>query len=310
MVQSPVQRVVAESGVPTLVELLAEQISASDLSTLLLEVFRRRAELVAPGELLVRYSQNRFVKPSSIDPAKFAAFFDRAWSLKPPLYEGLELSPVAPLGTSSAVATVDQSKVISALRSLEVVADSTNVLALEAAIRRRVFLRSRVTRSSSVFLAAAQRQVRAQPHSGADSLAHFGLFALVAAGRDVGSFHFESRALVEHLAYFLHIARAACSQWRLSVALTDLADRRDSLEAGVRTPLVARFPDVEFGFDPTRTSGRGYYVDVCFKIFATNDHGESLEIGDGGCTDWTAKLLSDNKERLVIAGLGVDRLVV
>ena len=31
-------------------------------------------------------------------------------------------------------------------------------------------------------------------------------------------------------------------------------------------------------------------------------------IGDGGFTDWTARLLSNEKERLLITGYGTDRL--
>jgi hypothetical protein len=62
--------------------------------------------------------------------------------------------------------------------------------------------------------------------------------------------------------------------------------------------------------DPTRLSGRGYYVDACYKIIAGLPSGEWLEIGDGGCTTWSRQLQSDAKERTVIAGLGVDRLLI
>jgi len=60
--------------------------------------------------------------------------------------------------------------------------------------------------------------------------------------------------------------------------------------------------------DPGRTSGRGYYESVCFKLFATEDSGTELEFADGGPTTWTRALLSDAKERLVISGLGTERL--
>ena len=33
-----------------------------------------------------------------------------------------------------------------------------------------------------------------------------------------------------------------------------------------------------------------------------------LELGDGGFTDWTAQLLGNRKERLLVSGYGVDRL--
>ncbi len=56
-----------------------------------------------------------------------------------------------------------------------------------------------------------------------------------------------------------------------------------------------------------RQRGRGYYRDLCFKV---NAHvcGTLEEIGDGGFTDWTRKLAASNKERLLISGIGVDRL--
>lgn len=38
--------------------------------------------------------------------------------------------------------------------------------------------------------------------------------------------------------------------------------------------------------DTGRQSGRGYYLDLCFKVNANG-----MEIGDGGFTDWTRQLL-------------------
>lgn len=36
---------------------------------------------------------------------------------------------------------------------------------------------------------------------------------------------------------------------------------------------------------------------------------EEREIGDGGFVDWTGKLTGNRKERLLISGFGVERLV-
>jgi hypothetical protein len=36
--------------------------------------------------------------------------------------------------------------------------------------------------------------------------------------------------------------------------------------------------------------------------------GEPREVGDGGFTDWTARLTANQKERLLILGLSTDRL--
>ena len=59
--------------------------------------------------------------------------------------------------------------------------------------------------------------------------------------------------------------------------------------------------------DRGREAGRGYYRDLCFKVNAYAD-GEPREVGDGGFTDWTARLTANQKERLLILGLSTDRL--
>jgi hypothetical protein len=35
-----------------------------------------------------------------------------------------------------------------------------------------------------------------------------------------------------------------------------------------------------------------------------------VEVGDGGMVDWSARLLNDAKERMMISGLGLDRLAL
>ena len=106
----------------------------------------------------------------------------------------VQLAPLVPLGTHSALATVSQHKVVTAIRACEVAADPTNALALEAAVRRAR------ARSGVVRLAAVQRVVRAQRFP-AGWAAHFGLFATVTAGRDQGSLRFEQAAVGEQLRF-------------------------------------------------------------------------------------------------------------
>ena len=59
--------------------------------------------------------------------------------------------------------------------------------------------------------------------------------------------------------------------------------------------------------DRGRQAGRGYYRDLCFKVYIYAG-GEPQEVGDGGFTDWTARLAANRKERLLISGVGIDRL--
>ncbi|MFF8534337.1 hypothetical protein ACF07B_20740 [Streptomyces sp. NPDC015532] len=97
-------------------ELLTEGMSGGDLTTLLLEVFRRRAERLSPADVMRCYRSDRFVAPA---PISFAALCRADGALLfalPDEFEILVLAPVLPLAAHSAVATVDPRKVIATLR--------------------------------------------------------------------------------------------------------------------------------------------------------------------------------------------------
>ena len=289
-------RIERELGVPGLAERLSGRIQQADLHSLLLEVFRRRAGGRTPADLLADWSANRFVRPSTADPRALARFDAAAFAALPPGFEAIELSPVCPLGTSSVLATVHQDKALPSIRSVEVLSDATNVLALECAARRR-------KSGKPTHLAASHRHLRTQSFSGPLSFAHFRLFALCSAGRDSREGRFHASALDTHLRFYAGLLRQVMGPGAaVRIALTDLASDPP------REAWRREYPDMDFVFDPSRTSGRGYYTDVCFKIHARDAKGEWLELGDGGAVDWTAKLLSNAKERLVISGISSERV--
>ena len=132
----------------------------------------------------------------------------------------------------------------------------------------------------------------------------FSVFALCSAGRDSSAGRFHPAAVALQLRFHAEVARAALGpRFQLRVALTDLAS---AVTRDVWRGL--ELPGVELALDPERASGRGYYTDVCFKIHAREGGGDWLELGDGGAVDWTAKLLSNAKERLVISGISSERI--
>lgn len=300
-------RVLRAAAAPGILTALAERLSLTDLQTLLLEVYRRRAAEVTPSRLVERYERNRFTAPSALDPAELTRldllFQERLAACG---FAVLALSPVCPLGTNSAVATVDQNKVLTTTRNTEVVADATNVLALECAVRRRGLPRGSRARTR---LAASHRVLRTQVFGGLGMSAHFQLLALCTAGRDEGSFSFETAALTEQIGAHLGILRDSRRVRAPWVTVTDLSGgrRRDALEAMLRR-LAAEHPEASFAFDDERPNGRGYYAGACFEIGAVTAGGDSLGLVDGGFTRWTADLLGNAKERLLISGLGVERL--
>ena len=306
-----IERLARETGVPNLLDALA-RLAPTDLQSLLIAVHERHAAAVTPRRLVEQYAASRFVRPSPVDPRRFGEAERLAWSLLPAGYAPMELSPLAPLGACSALATVSQNKIVATDRSTEVVSDCTNVLALECAARRR----DPASRREPVLLATSHRLVRTPLYRGPRSFAHFRVLALCTAGRDAGAFRFEADRLLEHVEFYLRLVGAMASLGKpftaLRVAITDVTDGAltSTLTDRVLEPLAARFPDARIAFDPTRTAGRGYYEGACFKVYATDGAAGEIELADGGPVPWTRRLLSDDKERLVISGLGMERLCV
>jgi len=288
-------RVAREIGGMDVVGRLAA-LGGSDFASLMLEVVSRRAARQTPASVLRRYTADRFVRPGSTSWRSARRAEDLLLGCLPADVDMVTLAPLVPLGTHSALGTVSQHKVVTALRACEVAADPTNALALEAAMRRAG------REHGTVRLAAIQRVVRAQRFPAGWS-AHFSLFGMVTAGRDEGSRRFEQAALAGQLRFAIAALRAA--DLRVQVALTPLSDAGEQIAAAVAAELAA--PSADIVADHDRTTGRGYYRDVCFKVNALVDE-VPTEIGDGGFTDWTAKLLASRKERLLISGYGLDLL--
>ena len=273
------RRIERACGIEDLAGVL-ERLPPTDLQSLLLEVHRRRTDRMPATAVLDRYERGRFVRPAGSRPVELLEFDRRALSLAPTSYEPIELSPVAPLGAASVLGKVSQNWAVSTTRNSEVVSDSTNVLALECAARRRH------RRGVSVKLICSHRLLRGQDY-GSDGAPHFRLLGLVAAGRGAA---FAIEALSEQLAYFSRLLGD------IRIALTPLSGTiADELLADTALNIEV---------DRTREAGRDYYVDACFKIL-----GGEMELGDGGFVEWTQALLGDRKERLLISGIGTERAI-
>lgn len=149
---------------------------------------------------------------------------------------------------------------------------------------------------------------RAQLFSGPASFAHFQLLGLVTAGRDTGDRAFERAHLIEHLRTAAS-GLAAAGLGEVRIALTCLDEPSRAVMAEVHAEF-AGLPGVHVAEAPDREGGRAYYRGLCFKIFAARAGREPIEVADGGFVDWTEKLLGNRKERLLISGYGVDRVVI
>jgi hypothetical protein len=293
---------------------LTNRISLSDLQSLLLEVYQKRIKSLSPRHLLEQYMQNRFVQMSKMDP-RIRVEFDRfAYSILPPDFQVVELSPVCPLGTNAIIAPVDQNNTLTTIRNTEVVADSTNVMALECARRRREWLHDKENRQTRVKLCASHRLLRTQVFDSPDAFPHFQVFGLCTAGRDTGSLIFETETLFEHIDFYIRLLTSAIP---LGIKLHDprvvflLYDENwtESIQNKVIASLAEKHPGTKFDVSSVREK-QTYYQGARFQIFAEDKKGTDYFLVDGGFTDWTQKLLSSRKERLLISGLGSERLLV
>jgi hypothetical protein len=283
---------------------LESGLSPADLRSMLMDVSARRAASVTPASLLDRWRSDPFVSAAGSDPRQVSQLEARLWRLLPGEFAGVELSPVAPLGTCSSLGPVSQHKVISTTRGTEVVSDPTNALALEAAARRRS--PGDVRSPGTVHLAACHRVLRGQPFDVPGAYQHFRLFALVSSARDQGSGRTEAALLAAHLRFWTRALGDLLPGLQARVTYTvfgfpPLAERIRDTVLPALGPLP---PGVTVAEDPARERARGYYDRGAIGIHV----GPGSEVGDGGFTDWTARLLSDAKERCLVSCAATERL--
>ena len=259
-------------------------------------------------------------------------------------FAAVDLSPVCPFSATATLGGTSQNNVVTAIRNAEALGDPTIALALEASRRR--------SSEELVRLCASHRVIRLQPFDVPGYSPHFRLFALVTAGRDTGSFRFETARLLEHLRVYLRMFRMLTADgFALESPIVELSDmvaieaalagagvtsdevrqsvrahrlggsarflhergitappglRHPLLESGVIGPLRDEFPEAQFRMNQERLEGLGYYHSFTLRISVQAPDGNRYPLVDGGFTDWTARLLGNQKERLLISGIGSE----
>jgi hypothetical protein len=282
---------------PASVDHLIENLSASEFGSLMLEVARRRAAHISPAEVLRDYERNRFVHPSSLDPIRLLET-EAEWlkEAKEASFSPLLLSPVSSLGTCSAVAKVNQNNVISALRNTEVVADATNVLALQLAQDIK-----NTPATQTIGYATVHRHVRAQHYENPNFTAHFGVFCLASAGKDRGNLDFELKEANRHIGLIIGLLEKFFPKDRLTFKFF-LRDENPELKKrlGDQQNCWSSFP-TEFEADPSQEYYRLFQFKVYMKL------GENrIDFADGGPVDWVASLTGNRKIRSFISGIGLE----
>ncbi|MEM7200064.1 MAG: hypothetical protein AAF628_07350 [Planctomycetota bacterium] len=284
---------------------LAETLSGPDLQTLLLEVYRRRALRREPRDVAAQYAEHRFVRPAAVGARELHAFDGLALQVLPPEFDAIELAPTSPLGACSVLADVNQDLAVSTIRGVEVNSDPTNVLALEAAQRRRA------DPGAPVHLAVSHRVLRPQQFDFPGAWAHFRLFAIASAGRGAADHAFEVATMLQHVTYWLALleaSRALGYDFRdVRVMITPLAKSAEVLAEQLAVTVRERHASVDCRVDVERTAGRAYYRTLCLQVRVRGRDDSDWFVADGGFADWTAKLLGDRKERLLVSAFGTER---
>jgi len=295
-----IRKILKKAGNENLINELTARLSQSELSSLLMALAKEMTNNNTPGDLLNKYAANRFAKPSKLNPIEVKkveiAMLEMAAASG---FSPLLLSPASLLGSCSVIAKVDQNNVISGTRGLELLPDSTNMLAIYLAdgLKNKTLDNT----SAPVHLSATCRVTRGQLFRGDNFVPHFSLFSLVSSGKDTGSYGFEKAALARQVEFYLSYFGG-----RLGQAIEIKLNARGGYPDGggfidrLCSHLRGLYPGVTLTVNP-EASDNSYYQGVNFKIVV-----KQVPIVDGGFVDWTQKLLGNKKERLLISGAGID----
>ena len=272
---------------------LTQGLAASELWSLLLGVAEQRAAQRSAAQVLQQWEMDRFVVPAYVDQRTLNQL-DSHLLAAASAFEALELSPLAPLGSCSAVALASQNKIVSTVRGTEVVSDPTNLLALESARRLR-------KNGQTVKLTTNHRCVRAQAvpkHAG--YAAHFRMFCITTAGHERKDQAFLVESLSEHIQ--THVGALN----RLEQHGYGFPDRILKILATPERKALGERIASAVGNTPVvfETLTHNYYDGLRFMISARAPDGEHMPLIDGGAFDWLCKLTSNNKLVFVASGLG------
>ncbi len=275
---------------------LASGLTGSELHSLLLDVMRHRAASRSPKDVLAQYQRDPFCAPASVD-LRASRVVDSHFLEAARDFEAIELSPLAPLGACSSVALTAQNRVLSALRSTEVVSDPTNVLALECAARMR-------RRPNAVcHFATSQRVVRAQAAPKLPGhTQHFRIFALASGGAELKDHAFTFDTVLLHVRTMLRglalLEQNGFGFGQPRVKVFAIAAKQHLCDRIVQA--------LGAGAEPCLLEHPYYSGGIRFQIWVSPGGEPALPLIDGGTFDWLANLSSNRRAVYVATGAGAQ----
>jgi hypothetical protein len=280
----------------------------SDFSSLLLNIYQKQAGSITPVDVVKMFQTNRFSVPSEIDPVAYHRFEAELLSLAQEAeIKAVLLSPAAPFGSSSAFGCVDQNNVVSAVRGTEILSDPTNVLAIMIAEQIKA---KKSDNTKPLHYCTTARALRAQVFPARKGYySHFGIFCIVSSGKDSGSYACEKDLFMKHLTYYKELLVEKYNA-KLSIVLRKRHGYTDGdgFYEIMAEVVKQKFPGVPLSLDPEYEENN-YYKGIHFNIYMEKEH-ERIEVGDGGFVDWMQQMTNSKKERCMISGIGIDRLLI
>ena len=297
-----VKRILEKINRPDLLHVLVNDLTGSELNSILLEVFHHKLKSITPPELLNLYQANRLVKPADLPVLEMKRMELEILELfEKYLFHPIDLAPVSALGSCSVPAHVDQKKILSAVRGTEVLADSTNAIALHVCdLIQGSSIATETTKFCNI-----QRMLRTQSISGKGFRPHFRVGCLVTCGKDTGSYSFEKTALHDHLLVMKSLFLGYYKMDNLRFRLLGRSGYPKNFLSDVTYYLVNNITDTEIAAIDQSEKENLYYKGIQYKVDISYK-GKTFEIADGGFVDWTQQILQNKKERMLTSGFGFD----
>ena len=301
------KRILTKLGDLELIEKLYT-LPSSDFNSLMMEVYQSQANKAAPTQMVKAFQTNRFSAPSELDPVAYhileTEFLSAAQKLG---IKTVLLSPSAPFASSSVFGYVDQNNVVSATRGTEILSDPTNMLSIIIAEQLK---NKKTDNKTPIHYCTTARVLRAQAFPNTKRLfAHFGVFCIVSSGKDRGSYICEKALFLKQLAFY---KKQLLEKYDTKFSIV-LQKRRgytdgDGFFDGMAELIRNELPDIPLSFD-MKHEDNNYYKGINFIINMEKD-GNKMEIGSGGFVDWIQRMTNNKKERCLISGIGLDRLLL
>jgi hypothetical protein len=280
----------------------------SDFNSLMLEVFRQQAGSITPIDIVKAYNLNRFSVPSEVDPVAYHSLEAELLALAQDSgIKAILLSPAVPFASSSTFGFVNQNNVVSSVRGTEILSDPTNMLAIIIASQLK---ENKAGNANPLHYCTTARVLRAKVFpSRKGYYSHFGHFCIVSSGKDSGSYTCEKDLLVKHMLYYKKLFIDKCDA-KLSIELRKSRGYidGDGFYNNMAKLVKQEFPGVPLAIKQEYEENN-YYRGIHFIIYAEKNN-ERIEVGGGGFVDWMQQMTNNKKERCLISGISLDRLLI